>query len=919
MAARATALLRRWYFAFALAAFVFSPEIRRVVDWQTSFHKLSLFSVVPLATMLPGAFLLFFAWKRLGSLYRLVSKIWLGAFGVALVLGAVAGSPASAGYDMLLFATPALFAVFLASSDEDPAASFARIAGTMLCFGVVSSLYAIYQYVSPPPWDVYWVVNSGLVSTGIPEPFGLRVFGTLNAYATFAHYIALTMIVNLPRMRPRNWPTVAAYVPCAIALLLTSDRTAWLAFAAGLLVYLIAAPSRRRAFGALLLAATLCAGVSGALLLSLKGSDDVATLVGSRFASLGAIGDDNSFADRQVQTAHALHEGVEEPLGQGLGDVGTAAVAGSTGSTNTLDNGYLARFVELGVAGCAAYLLALGIALAGVAGAYRASLREGDAAVSSVLAAALAVQVMMLGMDLSTDTHNGLLGVFFWFSLYAASRYRAQTSEVAMMSTRAIRWRTGLTLGSMLAFWVASSGATLAAPNAESRIGDMIVNVIGIRGTDRVPLADGDEVGFSENIGLELAHPVDPRILAHAITIAPPAPHTVQVFGSRLTIAFRKIPSTSYEIAIPAGVSATDGYVTTERSVLRVHTSAVPVVAPLRQTPGEPYRYGTLAHPFSNSLAGPDADRIMDAFARAGVRFVRIEYPAAQILGEDTPKPQPDFSTLDRIADALEARGITELPALTQYTVPKFQAEGQGYPSLQADPADFARYAGLVAEHLKRYPKIARIEIFNEPNLHNWWTYPTLGGAYDDRSGRAAAVYMKAAYAAIKKANPKLEVGGPELAVGGHDTDPRTFLENMYQAGCRTGVCWDFLTVHNYRWDDPTYRVSSKLANRWDIYKDLQQIAVSHADPKPHVMLTEWGFSTVMTPDGFDPAVQAYFMALGFNLMLEDPTVDGVAYVNVYTGGPDDNFYAATEVMRNDFTPLPGFAVLQRFSKGIDR
>jgi hypothetical protein len=84
-------------------------------------------------------------------------------------------------------------------------------------------------------------------------------------------------------------------------------------------------------------------------------------------------------------------------------------------------------------------------------------------------------------------------------------------------------------------------------------------------------------------------------------------------------------------------------------------------------------------------------------------------------------------------------------------------------------------------------------------------------------------------------------------------------------------------------------------------------------------MLTEWGFSTVMTPEGFDPAVQAYFMALGFNLMLEDPSVDGVAYVNVYNGGPDDNFYAQTEVMRNDFTPLPGFAVLQRFSKGSER
>ena len=467
-----------------------------------------------------------------------------------------------------------------------------------------------------------------------------------------------------------------------------------------------------------------------------------------------------------------------------------------------------------------------------------------------------------------------------------------------------------------LAMSLASASRADPASGARAQLGGVIVKVIGIRGTERVPLSDGDAVGYSENVGFELAHAFDPAVLGRSIQIRPPVPRAVTVFGTRMTIAFRKTPATAYAITIPAGLVASDGYVTPEASVLRVHTEAVPAVTPLRQTPGEPYRYGTLAHPFPYSLAGPDEDRIIDAFARAGVRFVRIEYPAAQILGYDRPNPQPDFSILDRITQALLARGITELPALTQYTVPKFQADGQGYPSLQADPADFGRYAGLVAEHLKRFPKITRIEIFNEPNLQHWWVSPSPGGPYDDRSGRAAAVYMKAAYAAIKKANTALEIGGPELSVGGHDTDPRTFLENMYAAGCRTGVCWDFLTVHNYRWDDPTYSVASKLPNRWDVYKDLQQIAVSHGDSKPHVMLTEWGFSTVMTPEGFDPAVQAYFMALGFNLMLADPTVDGIAYVNVYNGGPADNFFAQTQVMRNDFTPLPGFAVLQRFSKG---
>ena len=446
MAARVASVVRRWYFAFALGLFVFSPEVRRVIDWQTSYHKLSIFSILPLCAMLPGVAILFVEWKRLGALYRLVSKIWLAAFAVALVIGLVAGSPLSAAYDLLIFATPALFAVFLASANEDLVPLYNRVAGTMLCFGVVSSAYAIYQYVAPPPWDVFWVLNSGLVSTGIPEPFGLRVFGTLNAYATFAHYVALTLIVNLPRLRARSWSTVIAYVPCIIALLLTSDRTAWLAFAGGFILYLIAAPRRKSAFAGLILAGVTCSVLSGVLLVSLKGTDDVVSLLQERFATLAAIQDDNSFADRKLQTAQALREGLDEPLGQGLGEVGTAAAAGTSGSTNTLDNGYLARFVELGVGGCAAYLLALGIALFSVLRAYRTSLRDDEPAISSVLAAALAVQVMMLGMDVSTDTHDGLLGLFFWFSLFTASRYRDQAATL-VVSARSRIWRSGAPLG----------------------------------------------------------------------------------------------------------------------------------------------------------------------------------------------------------------------------------------------------------------------------------------------------------------------------------------------------------------------------------------------------------------------------------------------------------------------------------------
>jgi O-antigen ligase len=426
--AKTTAWYRRWYFALALALFVFSPEVRRIVDWLTSVHKLSLFSLLPLLGLMPALFL-FAEWKNLGPAYRLVGAIWLGAFGVALFIGGVSGSPLAASYDMLEFSTPLLFALLLAAGHEDLNAVFNRVAGSMLFLAVIASCYAIYQYVSPPPWDVFWVENSGLVSTGIPEPFGLRVFGTLNAYAALAHYLALTMIVNLPRLRAANWRSVVGYIPVTIALLLTSDRTAWLAFAVGSILYVVLSPRRTYALASLGCILVLGTALSAALLVTLGGSVDVVSTLQNRLASLTDIGEDTSFNSRRQQTASALHEGMSEPLGQGLGDVGSAANAGSSGSTNTLDNGYLARFVELGVVGWVAYLVALVLAVVAVFRAYVASRRADDPLLSSILAASCAVQVMLLGTELSTDSHNGLLAIAFWFSLYIGSRYLADASR----------------------------------------------------------------------------------------------------------------------------------------------------------------------------------------------------------------------------------------------------------------------------------------------------------------------------------------------------------------------------------------------------------------------------------------------------------------------------------------------------------
>ncbi len=352
----------------------------------------------------------------------------------------------------------------------------------------------------------------------------------------------------------------------------------------------------------------------------------------------------------------------------------------------------------------------------------------------------------------------------------------------------------------------------------------------------------------------------------------------------------RKTPGVTYTLTIPAGIRSTSGDRTTKPATFAFTTSAAPKPwAPIASAKGQPYRYGVLEHPFPTSLTGPTAARQIALLHTLGIGFVRIDYCGAQ---SENVSNTFDFTIEDSIAQRLAKVGITELPIVDQYCAPAWANGGSNNGvNIWSTPALYAQFAGGVAAHLAaNFPKVTRVELFNEPNLRGWWLAPP---PYDDATGYATAKYMAAAYAAIKAAAPNLTVVGPALSDGGGGTDPRTFLSHMVAAGCGTGVCWDVLSVHDYAWMNPLYATAAYSGtwgpNRFDIYKDLQRIAPCEPLGRgpvpgriPHVMLTEWGYSTAQFPEGFDPAVQALYLSIGADMMLADPTVDGFVWPCIY-------------------------------------
>jgi hypothetical protein len=434
----------------------------------------------------------------------------------------------------------------------------------------------------------------------------------------------------------------------------------------------------------------------------------------------------------------------------------------------------------------------------------------------------------------------------------------------------------------------------------------------GLAGETYTVHADGSTYDYAEDVAVDFNRAVNSTSFNAKLTVSPSAPWSSYFsnYGKRAQVTIRKTPGVIYTMTMAAGVLASDGSGSqlAANAVFHLTTPATVTIPSRTRGPiNQPYRYGFLAHLASDSLGGPNAAQIASIIGAADTGFVRIDYTGASIMPTSTTV---DFTQEDSIIALLASHNVTELPILEQYAGATWQTGGGAYPTIFETPQLYAQFVGTVVAHLKAVaPKITRVELFNEPNLNGWWS--ASNPAYSATDGSATAAYMLAAYAAAKAANRAITIVGPALADAG-GVDPRTFLTNMYAAGCRTGTCWDVLSVHPYSWLNPTYTVAPTASNRWQIYKDLQAIAVAHGDPTPHVMLTEWAFSTAAVPTGFDPKVQALYMALGMGLALADPTVDGIVWTEVYAPGSD--FWSRTAVTDASYNPLPADATFRSYA-----
>jgi hypothetical protein len=300
--------------------FCFAPFARRVVDYYAGFDSIGIMLIGPLATILiPTPRLIRLIDGRTNPFEKGLAPITVVlicvAYAAFISLFKGAWMDASAG--ALKWFAPLIYAMVLIETGDrdrliDAAAQIFQIILPIM------GLYGVFQYVDPPSWDRYWMEFATTVTAGLPLPYEVRVYSTLNGPASFATITAAGILI-VSFLRP---PLLAipAVIPAALALLLSQYRTAWLSLALGILFCTLFAKTRTRS-GFILAALAL----GGMIALTIPEFNDALL---ARFQSFSEGTQDGSAQERLQEFVILWSEPWSSLFGVGF-TVGDPGVAGT--------------------------------------------------------------------------------------------------------------------------------------------------------------------------------------------------------------------------------------------------------------------------------------------------------------------------------------------------------------------------------------------------------------------------------------------------------------------------------------------------------------------------------------------------------------------------------------------------------------
>lgn len=243
--------------------------------------------------------------------------------------------------------------------------------------------------------------------------------------------------------------------------------------------------------------------------------------------------------------------------------------------------------------------------------------------------------------------------------------------------------------------------------------------------------------------------------------------------------------------------------------------------------------------------SGDPADSRREITAVAGTSASWVRLPLDWALVE-TGAGQYDWAYFDNLTNVARANDLRIL-GLIFNTPLRARTDGPELLFPSSPPRDASDLAGFAAEAANRYEgRIDAWEIWNEPNL------PQFMGYVDDKAVQYAGM-LKAAYPAIKAANPRATVIAAGLSPLSGPDSPPGFLEQMYAAGAKG--FFDAAAAHPYVFPGG---LAADSNNGWSDVLRMHDMMVGSGDGGKKIWLTEMGASTSDVPgDGVSQQEQA--------------------------------------------------------------
>lgn len=409
------------YTEFTLWIWTLSPFLRRVTDLKSGYNSRNLIIIVPLAvTLVSGLSLAKLSTEKHRKIIIPLFLI-LSALGYGYMIGLFNVGLFSATYDFSNWFVPLIFGFHVLVTVESPPQMLAVFKRSFLWIALVVGSYGICQFRSPQPWDTNWMINSQLHSIGLPLPYLVRVFSTLNAPGPCAAVLMCSLLLIFD---------IKSYLVLPVAFLgfasflLTSVRACWGGWLLGFIyiVSTISMKSKVKVAAGLVILITLTVPVLS--------NDEIQNKISKRLNTVNNLQNDVSFKSRMQFFWEILDETITDPIGKGLGSTGLASTIGQNlNRSAAFDNGLLNLFYSLGWPGGTAYLYGLVLILTY---AFTKGRKPNLLASPAVRVVPIAVASQMIFGNVGT----GISGIVLWSFSGLAIALKNQRADYPLRSSK---------------------------------------------------------------------------------------------------------------------------------------------------------------------------------------------------------------------------------------------------------------------------------------------------------------------------------------------------------------------------------------------------------------------------------------------------------------------------------------------------